>query len=152
MAPGILVLAAWNPKKPLILLPSIAHNIQLSSDFNAISGTSMSCPHASGLAALLIGAHPEWSPAAIRSAVMTTVNPLDNSQHKIKDTETHLEIATPLTMGSGQVVTNRALNPRLYTMQQHMTMPISSSRQFYKKIKFLPSQDPVSAAQTHLVI
>ena len=135
---GTLVLAAWNPKKPLVLLPSIAHNIQLSSDFNAISGTSMSCPRASGLAALLIGAHPEWSPAAIRSAVMTNVNPLDNSQHKIKDTGTHLEIATPLTMGSGQVVTNRALNPRLYTIQ-HRTMPISSSRQFYKKIKFLPS-------------
>ena len=113
MAPGILVLAAWNPDRPLGQIPSIAPNIQLSSDFNAISGTSMACPHASGLAALLKGAHPEWSPAAIRSAMMTTANPLDNSQNQIQDIGTNFGIATPLAMGAGQIDPNRALNPGL---------------------------------------
>ncbi|KAL1822153.1 hypothetical protein ACET3Z_008931 [Daucus carota] len=110
MAPGTLVLASWIPNAPA---SSISPNIQLSSDFNAVSGTSMACPHASGLAALLKGAHPEWSPAAIRSAMMTTANPLDNSHQQIRDIGTDFEIATPLAMGAGQVDPNCALNPGL---------------------------------------
>ncbi|KAK1392449.1 Subtilisin-like protease [Heracleum sosnowskyi] len=109
MAPGTLVLASWIPNGPS---SSIGPNIQLSSDFNAVSGTSMACPHASGLAALLKGAHPEWSPAAIRSAMMTTANPLNNLHQQIRDIGTG-GIATPLAMGSGQVDPNRSLNPGL---------------------------------------
>ncbi|KAL8128074.1 hypothetical protein AgCh_014865 [Apium graveolens] len=108
MAPGTLVSASWNPKTPSC---TIARKILLSSDFNAVSGTSMSCPLVSGLAALLKGAHPEWSPAGIRSAMMTTANPLDNSQQQILDVGTDFGLATPLAMGAGQIDPNRALHP-----------------------------------------
>lgn len=67
-APGINILAAWPPKTPPTLLPSDDRFVE----WNFQSGTSMSSPHVSGVAALIKSAHPHWSPAAIRSALMTT--------------------------------------------------------------------------------
>ncbi|KAI3460197.1 hypothetical protein Pfo_016860 [Paulownia fortunei] len=108
MAPGVLILAAYNPH---ITGTRIGKNIFLSSDYTLLSGTSMACPHISGIAALLKAAHPEWSPAAIQSAMMTTANPLDNTKQPIKELD--YLVATPLGIGSGQVDPNRALDPGL---------------------------------------
>ncbi|KAF6159810.1 hypothetical protein GIB67_030068 [Kingdonia uniflora] len=109
VAPGTQVLAAWTPNN---FAGRIGRNILLSNDYNIISGTSMSCPHASGVAALLKSVHPDWSPAAIRSAMMTTANPLDNTNSPILDAEFSIP-ATGLDMGAGQIDPNKALNPGL---------------------------------------
>ncbi|CAJ2659042.1 unnamed protein product [Trifolium pratense] len=76
------------------------------------SGTSMACPHVAGVAALVKGAHRNWSPAAVRSAIMTTSDILDNNKEHIKDIETGNR-ATPFALGAGHVNPNRALNPGL---------------------------------------
>ena len=46
--------------------------------YDFISGTSMSSPHIAGLAALVIQKHPDWSPMAVKSALMTTASQKDN--------------------------------------------------------------------------
>jgi subtilisin family serine protease len=69
--------------------------------FDLLSGTSMSSPHVAGLAALLTQAHPGWSPAAMRSALATTANPVAVST------------TNPLNIGAGQVRPNLANDPGL---------------------------------------
>ncbi|XP_057545236.1 subtilisin-like protease SBT3 [Amaranthus tricolor] len=110
MAPGTQVLAAYVPN---IQIAYIGTTISLSSEYALLSGTSMACPHASGVAALLRAAHPNWSPSAIKSALMTTSNPFDNTGSVIMDNGFVNLIASPLVMGSGQMDPNRALDPGL---------------------------------------
>ncbi|MCI23507.1 subtilisin-like protease-like, partial [Trifolium medium] len=72
----------------------------------------MACPHVARVAALVKGAHHNWSPAAIRSAIMTTSAILDNTKEHIKDIGTGSR-ATPFALGAGHVNPNRALHPGL---------------------------------------
>ncbi|XP_055807607.1 subtilisin-like protease SBT3 [Solanum dulcamara] len=111
MAPGELILAAWPSNASAAV---IGVNTFLDSDYSLLSGTSMAAPHISGIAAMLKGVHPDWSPSAIRSAMMTTANPLDNTGKPIK-TKDYLEtrVATSLSMGAGLVDPNRAVDPGL---------------------------------------
>jgi subtilisin family serine protease len=108
IAPGVNILAGWTGASSPTDLDIDSRRVE----FNIISGTSMSCPHVSGIAALLKSARPTWSPAAIKSALMTTAYNLDNSGEIIKDLATGEE-STPFVRGAGHVDPNKALDPGL---------------------------------------
>lgn len=87
--------------------------------FAMISGTSMSAPHIAGIAALIKQKHPHWSPAAIKSALMTTSTTLDRAGNPLlaqqtSETEAIKFVkATPFDYGSGHVDPTAALDPGL---------------------------------------
>ncbi|GJZ09493.1 subtilisin-like protease SBT1.7 [Tanacetum coccineum] len=108
LAPGVDILAAWAPNRQSA---SIGDDYLLS-DYKLLSGTSMASPHVVGIAALLKSTHRDWSPAAIRSAMMTTAYILDNNQSIIMDMTTG-EQGNPLDYGAGHVNPNKAMDPGL---------------------------------------
>lgn len=99
MAPGVDILAGVSPD---------GHNGRL---YDFISGTSMSSPHLAGLAALIIQRHPDWSPMAVKSALMTTATQKDNTGAAI--TTDSGGPAGPFDYGSGHVNVNGAVYPGL---------------------------------------
>ena len=84
-APGLQILAGQSP-----------YADPFGFEFQAIAGTSMSSPHIAGVFALLKQAHPDWSAAMAKSALMTTAD------QKVKSEDQKTQ-ATPFEMGSGQV-------------------------------------------------
>ncbi|KAM3321921.1 hypothetical protein P3S67_003072 [Capsicum chacoense] len=103
IGPGVNVLAAWPT--------SVDNNKNTKSTFNVISGTSMACPHLSGIAALLKCAHPDWSPAAIKSAMMTTADTFNFAKNPIPDER--LIPADIFAIGARHVHPVRASDPGL---------------------------------------
>lgn len=92
---------------------------QAGEGFAMVSGTSMAAPHIAGIAALIKQKHPRWSPAAIKSALMTTASTLDKVGRPLlaqvySGTETlRIVKATPFDCGSGAVNPRAALDPGL---------------------------------------
>lgn len=96
-APGVNILAGFTP---------VAANATRGENFAYLSGTSMSTPHIAGVAALLLEANPDWSPSALKSALMTTTRRNVTQQ----DGETP---ANPFDFGAGHIVPNDAADPGL---------------------------------------
>ena len=88
-APGVQIMAGNTPKPSGGSQPS-------GELFQAIAGTSMSSPVVAGSYALLKQAHPDWSPAAAKSALMTTADT------RVRDND-RVSQAGPFAMGSGMV-------------------------------------------------
>ncbi|XP_031111169.1 subtilisin-like protease SBT3.18 [Ipomoea triloba] len=107
-APGVNILAAWPPNIPPTFFPTDRR----STNWNFQSGTSMSCPHVSGVVALIKSIHQDWSPAAIRSALITTAYNKDTSGDSILAGGS-LEAADPFDVGAGHINPLKAIDPGL---------------------------------------
>jgi len=108
---GPLVAGGGDVLKPDVIAPgqdilaAVAPPGNHGFEFNLYSGTSMSAPHVAGLAALLKQAHPNWSPMAVKSALMTTGSDVLDGPN-----------TNPLVIfrqGAGHVKPNGATNPGL---------------------------------------
>ncbi|KAL9228696.1 hypothetical protein vseg_004248 [Gypsophila vaccaria] len=96
-APGVEILAAFSP------LGSISQYDSRSVTYNVLSGTSMACPHVAGAAAYVKSVHPDWSPAAVKSALMTTADEMSPSKNEVAE----------FSYGSGHLNPSKATNPGL---------------------------------------
>jgi subtilisin family serine protease len=95
-APGINILSGHTPD---------AVATAPGEFFSFLTGTSMAAPHISGVAALIKQAHPDWTPAAIKSALMTTAR----QDVRVADESSII----PFDFGSGHIVPNAAGDPGL---------------------------------------
>jgi len=92
-APGVAVLAGVSP-------------IGSGGDqFGMMSGTSMAAPHVAGFGALILARNPNWSPATVKSAMMTTAGEVKNA-----DGSRNGDV---FATGAGQVDVARVLDPGL---------------------------------------
>ncbi|WOL10579.1 subtilisin-like protease SBT1.1 [Canna indica] len=102
--PGLNVIAAYIPS------PDGAGDGN-KAVFEILSGTSMATPHLSGVAALIKSVHPDWSPAAIKSAIMTSSDDKARNGHPIWDDQSNP--ASFFAMGAGHVNPAKAADPGL---------------------------------------
>ncbi|WP_454697547.1 S8 family serine peptidase [Arthrobacter humicola] len=92
-APGVNVLAG---------VSTIGNN---GAQFGFMSGTSMAAPHIAGFGALVLSKQPKWSPATVKSAMMTTAYPLVNADGTPN--------RNPFEGGAGHIDATRVLDPGL---------------------------------------
>ncbi|MCD7452647.1 hypothetical protein HAX54_017707 [Datura stramonium] len=98
-APGLSILAAYSG---LSVESGETSDDKRFVKFTIKSGTSMACPHVAAATAYVKSFHPDWSPAAIKSALMTTAKSM-----KIRP------VGAELASGSGQINPRKAINPGL---------------------------------------
>jgi len=95
-APGVKILAATTAA------PMFGDQ---GNSFAYLQGTSMSSPHIAGMAALFKESNPNWSPAQIKSALMTSARQNITTDGTIA--------ATPLDFGAGHAAPKAAMDPGL---------------------------------------
>ncbi|KAF2944141.1 hypothetical protein DAI22_02g119300 [Oryza sativa Japonica Group] len=103
--PGIL--------KPDIAAPGASILAAVGDSYKFMSGTSMACPHVSAVVALLKSVHPDWSPAMIKSAIVTTASVTDRFGMPIQAEGSARKVADPFDFGGGHIEPNKAIDPGL---------------------------------------
>jgi uncharacterized repeat protein (TIGR02543 family) len=97
VAPGVDILSTvpydiWTPQEGVN-----PHDYQYS--YEAMSGTSMAAPHTTGVIALVLAAHPEYTPADVKAVLMNTA----------KDINTDSKTYSVYQVGAGRIDPKRAI-------------------------------------------
>jgi subtilisin family serine protease len=108
-APGVDIIASVTPALTPAQHAAVADgSLVPPAAYDSYQGTSMSSPHVAGVALLLRQAHPTWSPAAIKSALMTTGYSTLNDG--VAGASNGL---LPWSQGAGHIDPNKAIDPGL---------------------------------------
>ncbi|KAM6554752.1 hypothetical protein CsatB_015514 [Cannabis sativa] len=107
----LVILASWSPTASPLQLDASGRKLPLQ--FKIESGTSMSCPHVTAVVALLRSTYPNWSPAAIKSALVTTASLEHDYGQSIVAEGAPYKFADPFDYGGGHVNPNKAIYPSL---------------------------------------
>ena len=129
-APGVQVLAGMTPQPD----QTTADNGPPGNFYQAIAGTSMSSPHSAGASALVKAAHPSWTPAEIKSALMTS-----SLQSVVK--EDGVTPADAFDMGAGRIQVDRAVNPTLVFNETYANMVAAGGDTLHRIDLNIPSID-----------
>ncbi|XP_044407310.1 subtilisin-like protease SBT3.8 [Triticum aestivum] len=120
LAPKVAMFSSRGPSPdyPAIIKPDIAApgvNILAAKEnsYAILSGTSMAAPHVAGVVALLKALHPNWSSAAIKSAIVTTAHTTDEHGMPILAEGLPRKIADPFDYGGGNINPCGAADPGL---------------------------------------
>jgi hypothetical protein len=127
-APGIQIMAGMTPQ------PVGTVNGPPGQFFQAIAGTSMSSPHAAGASALVRAVHPDWSPAEVKSALMTSA-----TQDVVKE-DGHTPF-DPFDAGAGGLDVDGATNPLVVLNETTANFVASSTDPLHRIDLNLPSID-----------
>ncbi|HVV58159.1 MAG TPA: S8 family serine peptidase [Gaiellaceae bacterium] len=84
------------------------------STFSVFAGTSMATPHIAGAAALLVQHHPDWTVAAVKSALMNTAGPAWGNTARTQEAPVLLE-------GAGLADLTQADDPHVFAAPQSLS-------------------------------
>jgi hypothetical protein len=116
-APGVDIVAAYGASMTAAEVAALkAGGTTAKTGANMISGTSMASPHVAGLGLLLKQLHPNWSPAMIKSALMTTATDTYDDGVNLAlpwSATANANGRLPWAQGAGQVAPMAAADPGL---------------------------------------
>ncbi|CAI9782897.1 unnamed protein product [Fraxinus pennsylvanica] len=126
--PGAPRVASYSSREPNSYVPSVLKpdiaapgtsilavnaysNFMMHNTYSLSSGTSNATPHVAGIVALLRAVHPDWSPAAIKSALVTTAWNTDTYDYPIFAESNPRKLADAFDYGGGIANPNGAAHP-----------------------------------------
>lgn len=122
--------------KPEIVAPGLyITSTYPNKSYNSLSGTSMASPHAAGVCALLKHMHKDWSPAMIKSALMTSAKDLGFDV---------------MSQGAGRINAFKAIAVSSFTIPSQLNFGlVNTNEKIWQKSDSILIINKSSAAQTY---